>query len=639
MVKCRFAKGGQECGAICDGLPGATIDEDKCTLTYNANQQKGLFPISIQIEDYASKTSTIPLSSVALQFLINVYQSTGKCSDKPYFSSTSPLDASCENIPVNGTYITRIIATSGSPNDHITEFTTSSPSGMIKSDVQKVINTTGLPTLAKGVTWYYINVTWTARQNQKGANIFCFTAVAQSKRNSERRCITLYVGASTPKIDKLSLQPKPNEIVRSTIKIFTFRYDQDIIKTTSNALIKILRDDGKVTYNFTIDSNNIKILQNRIIEIYTPGLKFEEARRYTIVADAGFVKGKHECGKEADVVTSNFGWSFVVSDNFPRLLNSPAVNVNVVNGKMQFRCGFQASNGNPRAVYEVEWFNGDSDNPIKKDIITNNNTSNLVYHSQFCLGTELHCKVRSWFSNSTNIKSNLHESEKFFIGVKSDPEVITLVEGQDPVQVTLSPTIPIICVNNTDLCEVEVAIAQQNLEVMLSRCSVKFGPKHPSRQTITIYPKEDFIVDGRKSVTLRRILHGTRGVSNWLCYEDTKAIQLTVDDRPTLQCSSTGDPHIYTFDNDRRYFDLHYPGDFVMVQSVKNNFKVHARTFMCRKSIACNCAIAAQENDDVVSIDVCKGGPKFRFPMSQNQHSGTKLNKISNSQYEVIMKI
>lgn len=78
-------------------------------------------------------------------------------------------------------------------------------------------------------------------------------------------------------------------------------------------MIKILRDDGEVTYNFTIDSNNIKILQNRIIQIHTPGLKFEEARRYTIVADAGFVKGKHECGKEADAVTSNFGWSFVVS--------------------------------------------------------------------------------------------------------------------------------------------------------------------------------------------------------------------------------------------------------------------------------------------------------------------------------------
>lgn len=64
---------------------------------------------------------------------------------------------------------------------------------------------------------------------------------------------------------------------------------------------------------------------------------------------------------------------------------------------MHFQCGFQASNGNPRAVYEVKWFNGNSDNPIKKDIITDNNTSNLVYNSQFCLGTEVKINILLFF--------------------------------------------------------------------------------------------------------------------------------------------------------------------------------------------------------------------------------------------------
>ena len=47
----------------------------------------------------------------------------------------------------------------------------------------------------------------------------------------------------------------------------------------------------------------------------------------------------------------------------------------------------------------------------------------------------------------------------------------------------------------------------------------------------------------------------------------THFIQVIVDDRPTSKCKSTGDPHIWTFDN--TFFDLHHAGDFIMARKQK----------------------------------------------------------------------
>ena len=64
-----------------------------------------------------------------------------------------------------------------------TEFLTSSPSGMVKSDVLQVGTNSSfvLEKLPPGVSWYYINITWistTTKTNNEG--MFCFSAIGST---------------------------------------------------------------------------------------------------------------------------------------------------------------------------------------------------------------------------------------------------------------------------------------------------------------------------------------------------------------------------------------------------------------------------------------------------------------------------
>ena len=80
-VRCRWAVG-RECSSICHQFPGAVLDSSSCTITYTANKGTGIKAVAIMIEDYAPGSLHRPLSSVALQFLVLVFNSTLPCSTK-----------------------------------------------------------------------------------------------------------------------------------------------------------------------------------------------------------------------------------------------------------------------------------------------------------------------------------------------------------------------------------------------------------------------------------------------------------------------------------------------------------------------------------------------------------------------------
>lgn len=49
----------------------------------------GNYAVALQIEDFTDSSSTVPLSSVPLQFIINVNNSV-RCSSNSYFVSPTP---------------------------------------------------------------------------------------------------------------------------------------------------------------------------------------------------------------------------------------------------------------------------------------------------------------------------------------------------------------------------------------------------------------------------------------------------------------------------------------------------------------------------------------------------------------------
>lgn len=75
-VRCRWSNSTIECGDVCFPrtiLPTATLSKD-CILTITGLKINDWYCAPIQVEDFINKTTTIPLSSVPVQFLIYVYQ-------------------------------------------------------------------------------------------------------------------------------------------------------------------------------------------------------------------------------------------------------------------------------------------------------------------------------------------------------------------------------------------------------------------------------------------------------------------------------------------------------------------------------------------------------------------------------------
>ena len=84
-----------------------------CTIDFPSSGQIGWYAVAVMIEDFSSRLSTQALSSVPLQFLVNVYTNSTKCGNNPTFVDITRVDGSCVGVPLNGTFFEPIIAYSG----------------------------------------------------------------------------------------------------------------------------------------------------------------------------------------------------------------------------------------------------------------------------------------------------------------------------------------------------------------------------------------------------------------------------------------------------------------------------------------------------------------------------------------------
>ncbi|KAL3837136.1 hypothetical protein ACJMK2_022514, partial [Sinanodonta woodiana] len=185
IVRCRWSNGSDECGSTCSSFPGAFLNEDTCTISYQATTNAGYYGVAIQVEDFPSRTGTVPYSSVPLQFLVDVYSVNQSCYNLPEFIAPTRADQEIVYITVEKVYFDQIVAISNVPNNRIVEITTVSPHGFVKSALEEYPDVPG--------SWY-INMTWTPSASTANTmHILCFTATDEMKLTSKQRCINIIV--------------------------------------------------------------------------------------------------------------------------------------------------------------------------------------------------------------------------------------------------------------------------------------------------------------------------------------------------------------------------------------------------------------------------------------------------------------
>ena len=97
IVKCRWSiryppnfNNYDECYDVCNGVPGAVLFEENCTLVFTLATTNLYYAVAMQIEDYYNASYTTPMSSVPLQFLFYGYTEPTGCKTPPVIIGNRP---------------------------------------------------------------------------------------------------------------------------------------------------------------------------------------------------------------------------------------------------------------------------------------------------------------------------------------------------------------------------------------------------------------------------------------------------------------------------------------------------------------------------------------------------------------------
>ncbi|KAK3102417.1 hypothetical protein FSP39_011250 [Pinctada imbricata] len=178
IIRCRWSSSSvvDECGGICTKMPGINLDEKACKLIYSTNiAEVGTYGLAIQVEDFTSQADTIPMSSVPVQFLIEVSNVVTSCDSIPTITDSNLSNENIIEIPSGSAYEERVVAEAEDESHSIVAIDIIGPEGMNKSALQKD------DTVPEDLKWF-VDVFWQPTDGQKGKHLFCYMAVNDIKQ-------------------------------------------------------------------------------------------------------------------------------------------------------------------------------------------------------------------------------------------------------------------------------------------------------------------------------------------------------------------------------------------------------------------------------------------------------------------------
>ena len=306
IIRCRWAVG-TECEGICNRFPGAVLDSDSCTITYEATIGTGFNAAALMIEDFIPG-SQHPLSSVALQFLVFVVASDESCSLQPEFIDPTLPSGLCLAIPPGATFSTQLVATSHSASVSIVEIQTVSPRGTSRGELQQI----------QGTNNFYVNITWTPTADQQNeTHLFCFTAVNSEGLASEQSCLEFLAGQDPP-----TPHPFPSRLkVHPSDIILSIRFDKNIQRPVKVAFIRFYNFiSEEEVYKIDVSLSQEVVFNNSTEITILPNYVFTERNTYYLSFDRGIVQGIEGCGPVNDPVVNKTLWPFEVMDVTPPVI-------------------------------------------------------------------------------------------------------------------------------------------------------------------------------------------------------------------------------------------------------------------------------------------------------------------------------
>ncbi|UJR24420.1 hypothetical protein I4U23_005796 [Adineta vaga] len=310
-LKCRWANASStvtqydECGGICEGVPGAKLIPENCTIVFTLTTPGWYAGVALQIEDYFTSTSPTPMSSVPLQFLFYGYPAPTGCSTPPEIIGNRP-DRACIGTPIGSNVTEYIIVQTFCPGQTIDDFITSSPIGMTKSDIFNP---------SPGI--YHLILSWIPQSDQYGPEPFCAGAIDNGNLQSNQWCFTFLVGFESPDIIRPTIvqgSVSPIGTVFQNQTVFSFQTTKAVDRPKRNGTTIYFRDAANDTAVAQFDCGWAPEVTftgfTTVIRFVT--VNWEPGHFYYITMDGGtcVVSGTEFCGPESAPITDKTYWVF-----------------------------------------------------------------------------------------------------------------------------------------------------------------------------------------------------------------------------------------------------------------------------------------------------------------------------------------
>ena len=322
IVKCRWSIG-LECGDSCFQPPDVELDSVNCLLKFRLPLEIGYYAIRLQIEDFSSTDSSVPLSSIPLEFLVQAFELKSSSNSTPEFEYPTKEDQTCVPLTLNAVYNDIIVVNSKDPLNPITEIQTVSPQGLIKSSLKVYNNSVK-----------FINITWAPGKDQIGLRIFCFTGITASSISTEQRCISFSVGTAES-IDFIQSSAFPIGNINANQTLWSISATQNISRPSVDKFIRFfLKDTNELVYNInTAKDEEIKIVDNNVFFKTTEFLK--NNREYYINFDYGAFESNlyFGCRLKVNEINSNNYWPIRVKS-----AGEPILDRNSTQTEIQRKC-------------------------------------------------------------------------------------------------------------------------------------------------------------------------------------------------------------------------------------------------------------------------------------------------------------
>jgi hypothetical protein len=302
---CLWSNGSTQCGGLVNNVPGATLNQTACYLTFTP-QIAGYYAVALTVEDFLTPTSPLStyLSQVPIQFVFHAYNSTNPCWLGPAYLGDLPADM-CIYIEPNTTFTTRIRLQVQCPNATVTSIFSVNPLGLTYTPI--------VPDPYDPTIFIYL-VYYSATFQQYGQNLYCFSGVDSIGNQGASACLRFIVESSSVLLNPLytqNLTRYPIGTVASTTSTWTIMTDTTYVRPTIEAYIRFkLLSDGTDVYrlNVVTETTNVLYLSDRLV--ITSNVIWTPSEQYYIYFDSGVLALASTCTKPSMPIVDPTFWPF-----------------------------------------------------------------------------------------------------------------------------------------------------------------------------------------------------------------------------------------------------------------------------------------------------------------------------------------